>query len=127
MHEPKAVYVQAISREGEHTMAIVDTKEACHGQMHARRAGDFEDLLSRADSLDEPAARADTEIAVINYASGVTGIPNGAEFNHANLRGSVTVVVDMLGLTASDVILGALRGSRNSARGSARMRVTRRH
>nr|WP_277351734.1 AMP-binding protein [Antrihabitans stalactiti] len=70
--------------------------------------GDFEELLAESDALDEPVARADTETAVIIYAPGSTEAPEGAELTHATLRGNVAVVVDRLGLTASDVILGAL-------------------
>ncbi|MBJ8344660.1 long-chain fatty acid--CoA ligase [Antrihabitans sp. YC2-6] len=70
--------------------------------------GDFEELIAAADPVDEPVARSDSDTAVILYTSGTTGTPKGAELTHANLRGNVAVVVDMVGLTESDVILGAL-------------------
>jgi long-chain acyl-CoA synthetase len=69
---------------------------------------DFEERLAAADPVAEPAPRADTDIAVILYTSGTTGSRKSVELTHANLRGDIAVVVDLLALTPSDVILGAL-------------------
>lgn len=70
--------------------------------------GHFEELICTADPVAEPVARRDDDTAVILYTSGTSGTPKGAELTHANLRRNVATVVDMLELTADDVILGAL-------------------
>lgn len=70
--------------------------------------GEFEELIGAAESLDEPADRADDDTAVVLYTSGTTGTPKGAELTHVNLRRNVAVIVEMLRLGTDDVILGAL-------------------
>ncbi|WP_280267292.1 long-chain-fatty-acid--CoA ligase [Nocardia wallacei] len=70
--------------------------------------GDFETLLASVEPAVALVDRGDTDTAVILYTSGTTGVPKGAELTHANLRRNVQTVVDMLRLTASDVVLGAL-------------------
>lgn len=70
--------------------------------------GEFEEQIGSAEPLAEPVERADDDTAVILYTSGTTGTPKGAELTHANLVRNVTIVVEMLRLTADDVILGAL-------------------
>ncbi|KLO27063.1 AMP-dependent synthetase [Mycolicibacter heraklionensis] len=70
--------------------------------------GQFEELICTVDPVAEPVARDDDETAVILYTSGTTGTPKGAELTHANLRRNVAAVVEMVGLGADDVILGAL-------------------
>jgi len=71
-------------------------------------APDFEELLAGTQPVTEVADRSDDDTAVVLYTSGTTGSPKGAELTHGNLRRNVEVVVDMLALSSSDVILGAL-------------------
>ncbi|HWF69280.1 MAG TPA: long-chain fatty acid--CoA ligase [Mycobacterium sp.] len=70
--------------------------------------GEFEELICSAEPVAEPVAREDDDTAVILYTSGTTGTPKGAELTHANLRRNIATVVEMLDLSAGDVILGAL-------------------
>ncbi|TSD96578.1 long-chain fatty acid--CoA ligase [Skermania sp. ID1734] len=70
--------------------------------------GRFEELIGAVAPQGEPVARADDDTAVILYTSGTTGTPKGAQLTHANLRHNVAAVVEMLGLSSDDVILGAL-------------------
>ncbi|OHV06502.1 long-chain-fatty-acid--CoA ligase [Mycobacterium talmoniae] len=70
--------------------------------------GQFEELICAATPVVDAVARDDRDTAVILYTSGTTGTPKGAELTHANLRHNVATVVDMVDLSADDVILGAL-------------------
>jgi long-chain acyl-CoA synthetase len=70
--------------------------------------GDFETLLRRCDPVDETVERAAADTAVILYTSGTTGTPKGAELTHENLLRNVEVVIDLLGIDARAVMLGAL-------------------
>jgi long-chain acyl-CoA synthetase len=68
--------------------------------------GDFEELIVAAEPIGEPVARADTDTAVILYPATTGG--KRAELTHEDVRGNVASVVALLGLSESDVVLGAL-------------------
>lgn len=46
---------------------------------------DFTAIVRRAPRLDEPVARAPGDTALLQYTSGTTGVPKGAELTHANI------------------------------------------
>jgi long-chain acyl-CoA synthetase len=70
--------------------------------------GAFERLLSSVEPKPDVIDREGDDTAVILYTSGTTGKPKGAELTHANLGLNVGVAVDLLGLDARSVVLGAL-------------------
>ena len=70
--------------------------------------GTFEDMLVRCKPVGDVADRASDDTAVILYTSGTTGTPKGAELTHDNLLRNVEASVDVFGLGADAVTLGAL-------------------
>jgi long-chain acyl-CoA synthetase len=70
--------------------------------------GAFESLLERCPPVADVADRAPGDTAVILYTSGTTGTPKGAELTHANLLRNVDGTIDLFGLDAGAVTLGAL-------------------
>ncbi|GLW30936.1 long-chain-fatty-acid--CoA ligase [Actinoplanes regularis] len=70
--------------------------------------GEFEALLGDTTPQDQVVERDPSATAVILYTSGTTGSPKGAELSHANLIRNAEVATDLLTLTSSDVVLGAL-------------------
>lgn len=67
--------------------------------------GDFEELIVDAEPLSDPVARQDTDTAVVLFAPGSRTF---TELTHADLRANIAVAVEILKLSESDVILGAL-------------------
>jgi long-chain acyl-CoA synthetase len=68
----------------------------------------FGELLWGVAPRTAVAERAGSDTAVILYTSGTTGKPKGAELTHANLDSNAQVSLELFGLTADDIILGAL-------------------
>jgi long-chain acyl-CoA synthetase len=71
-------------------------------------ADDFESTLAEHAPLAEVADRDPYDTAVILYTSGTTGKPKGAELTHANLTRNAETSCELFGLTAQDVVIGAL-------------------
>jgi len=70
--------------------------------------GKFENSLAAQTPVAEIAQREADDTAVILYTSGTTGKPKGAELTHANLTRNAETTLDLFGLTAGDVVIGAL-------------------
>jgi len=49
-----------------------------------------------------------SELAVLLYSSGTTGVPKGAKLSHGNLAANTLTLVDSWGFSADDVLLHAL-------------------
>ncbi|HYI20203.1 MAG TPA: long-chain fatty acid--CoA ligase [Solirubrobacteraceae bacterium] len=58
--------------------------------------------------VDELAATAPDDTAMLLFTSGTTGSPKGAELTHSNLVRNAEISADMFGLGCEDVLLGAL-------------------
>src|SRR5204862_7080635 len=70
--------------------------------------GEFEQLLSSAEPVEEVVDRRDDEPAVIIYTSGTTGTPKGATLTHANVSSGAEVGRDLVDAGPDFVGLGTL-------------------
>jgi long-chain acyl-CoA synthetase len=83
--------------------------EAADAQVFEVKPGEFEDVIGKADPIEEVAEVAADDVAVILYTSGTTGSPKGAQLTHANLHENAVVTADtLIQGSPDDVILGAL-------------------
>jgi long-chain acyl-CoA synthetase len=75
-----------------------------------RAAGgeDFRSIVGGGGTLRalEPRARHDT--ALIQYTSGTTGVPKGAELTHGNITANCELIRAFFGITPADVLLGVV-------------------
>ncbi len=69
---------------------------------------DFQTIVGSAATLRalEPRARHDT--ALIQYTSGTTGAPKGAELTHGNVTANCELIRAFFGIGAADVLLGVV-------------------
>jgi acyl-CoA synthetase (AMP-forming)/AMP-acid ligase II len=77
----------------------------------ARRWADTEELatvLTEAAPLTAPLRRALDDTALIQYTSGTTGVPKGAELTHGNLVANCELQSVFIGVSGDDVPLGVL-------------------
>jgi long-chain acyl-CoA synthetase len=70
--------------------------------------GEFEGRLGAAEPVEEVAARADDDPAVIVYTSGTTGTPKGATLTHANIAAGAEVARDLVDAGPESVVVAAL-------------------
>ena len=80
------------------------------GEAPRRAAGweDFRSIVGGGGTLRalEPRARRDT--ALIQYTSGTTGAPKGAELTHGNVTANCELIRAFFGITPADVLLGVV-------------------
>jgi long-chain acyl-CoA synthetase len=69
---------------------------------------DFGAIITTAPRLAPPAARALSDTALIQYTSGTTGVPKGAELTHGNLVANCHLQAVYVGVRRDDVALGVL-------------------
>jgi long-chain acyl-CoA synthetase len=69
---------------------------------------DFQAVLAAAPRLARPPARALGDTALIQYTSGTTGVPKGAELTHGNIVANCELQRLFIGVGEDDVPLGVL-------------------
>jgi len=69
---------------------------------------DFREIVRSAPRLGAPVARALDDTALIQYTSGTTGVPKGAELTHGNIVANCELLRVLIQATAADVVLGVL-------------------
>jgi len=76
-----------------------------------RQCTDVEEFLTivrSAPPLPSPEPRSMSDTALLQYTSGTTGVPKGAELTHANVVANCELMRTYLGLHPTDVFLGVL-------------------
>jgi acyl-CoA synthetase (AMP-forming)/AMP-acid ligase II len=71
-------------------------------------AVDFRHLVTSADPLREPEPRRPEDTALLQYTSGTTGVPKGAELTHGNLVANCELQRAYIGMHDEDVHLAVL-------------------
>jgi len=69
---------------------------------------EFREIVRSAPRLGAPVARALDDTALIQYTSGTTGVPKGAELTHGNIVANCELLRVLIQATAADVVLGVL-------------------
>src|SRR4029453_19043103 len=72
------------------------------------RTEDFVAALQGARPLTAPEPRALTDTALLQYTSGTTGAPKGAEITHGNLVANCELQRAYIGVDETDIALGVL-------------------
>ncbi len=65
-------------------------------------------LIARSTPLNDIADIEGTDLALIQYTSGVTGTPKGVELTHSNILSNVNACREIMRVTDEDVFLAAL-------------------
>jgi malonyl-CoA/methylmalonyl-CoA synthetase len=76
--------------------------------LDANGDGQLSDAAQEAPPEFSICVRKATDIAVLLYSSGTTGIPKGAMLSHGNLSANTATLVDYWGFTSRDILLHAL-------------------
>ncbi len=70
--------------------------------------GQLRDAAQEAPPEYSICAREESDLAVLLYSSGTTGIPKGAMLSHGNLSANTATLVDYWGFSSTDTLLHAL-------------------
>jgi len=69
---------------------------------------DLTKLIARSQPMTDMVDLDDDDPAVVQYTSGVTGTPKGAELTHGNLTSNVSACREIMRVTPRDTMLGVL-------------------
>ena len=70
--------------------------------------GQLNDAIQEMPPRFETQPRKESDMAVLLYSSGTTGVPKGAMLSHGNLAANTATLVDYWGFSENDVLLHAL-------------------
>jgi len=84
--------------------------EEAAGPMGGRAAGleGFQAIVAAPARLQSPEPRAQHDTALIQYTSGTTGAPKGAELTQGNITANCELMRAFFGFTPTDVMLGVV-------------------
>ena len=70
--------------------------------------GQLNDAIQEMPPRFETQPRKESDMAVLLYSSGTTGVPKGAMLSHGNLAANTATLIDYWGFSENDVLLHAL-------------------
>jgi malonyl-CoA/methylmalonyl-CoA synthetase len=76
--------------------------------LDANGGGQLNDAIQEIPPRFDTQPRKESDIAVLLYSSGTTGLPKGAMLSHGNLAANTATLVDYWGFSENDVLLHAL-------------------
>lgn len=83
-------------------------KECAVLTMDAAGRGSLADACAEMPASFRVRERKATDLAVLLYSSGTTGVPKGAKLSHGNLAANISTLVDVWGFNEHDCLLHAL-------------------